>query len=204
MLNDTLGELKAKKQMGVLDMPAYLQEIEQLCLAKLTRETEVYDLKIMKFAGLNINTPEEVQEAINKRGAMSALGVNYIQYQSGKAIEGIGTGAAQGGGEGSGFVMMGAGMGAGVGMGNMMAQGMAGMAAGQPAPFGGQQGAQQPQTPAAAAGPQVTCAKCGTTAPAGTKFCPECGTKVGSPKCPACGIDVPAGTKFCPECGQKL
>ena len=233
VLNDTLGELKAKKQMGVLDMPAYLQEIEQLCLAKLTRETEVYGLKIMKFAGLNINMPEEVQEAINKRGAMSALGVNYIQYQSGKAIEGIGTGAAQGGGEGSGFAMMGAGMGAGVGMGNMMAQGMAGMAACQPAPFGGQQGAQQTQTPAAAAGPQVTCAKCGTTASAGTKFCPECGapmappaagrcancgaallpgakfcpecgTKVGSPKCPACGIDVPAGTKFCPECGQKL
>ncbi|HJK19022.1 MAG TPA: zinc ribbon domain-containing protein, partial [Methanocorpusculum sp.] len=231
VLNDTLGELKAKKQMGVLDMPAYLQEIEQLCLAKLTRETEVYGLKIMKFAGLNINMPEEVQEAINKRGAMSALGVNYIQYQSGKAIEGIGTGAAQGGGEGSGFAMMGAGMGAGVGMGNMMAQGMAGMAAGQPAPFGGQPPAsQQPQGPMAA---QVRCPKCGTTAPAGTKFCPECGTsmvqpesgrctncgavlqpgakfcpecgtKVGSPKCPACGSEVAAGAKFCPECGQKL
>ena len=230
VLNDTLGELKAKKQMGVLDMPAYLQEIEQLCLAKLTRETEVYGLQIMKFAGLNINMPEEVQEAINKRGAMSALGVNYIQYQSGKAIEGIGTGAAQGGGEGSGFAMMGAGMGAGVGMGNMMAQGMAGMAAGQPAPFGGQQPA---AAPAAAAAPVVQCAKCGTTAPAGTKFCPECGspmtapaagvcakcgaallpgakfcpecgTKVGAPTCPACGKEVPAGTKFCPECGQKI
>ena len=231
VLNDTLGELKAKKQMRFLDKPAYLQEIEQLCLAKLARETEVYGLKIMKFAGLNINMPEEVQEAINKRGAMSALGVNYIQYQSGKAIEGIGTGAAQGGGEGSGFAMMGAGMGAGVGMGNMMAQGMAGMAAGQPAPFGGQPPAsQQPQGPMAA---QVRCPKCGTTAPAGTKFCPECGTsmvqpesgrctncgavlqpgakfcpecgtKVGSPKCPACGSEVAAGAKFCPECGQKL
>lgn len=74
----------------------------------------------MKFAGLNINMPEEVQEAINKRGAIS-----YIQYLSGKAIEGIGMGAVQGGGEGSGFAMMGAGMVAGVGMGNMMAQGMA-------------------------------------------------------------------------------
>ncbi|MCQ2356810.1 MAG: hypothetical protein MJ014_07390, partial [Methanocorpusculum sp.] len=42
-----------------LDMPAYLQEIEQLCLAKLTRETEVYGLKIMKFAGLNVNMPED-------------------------------------------------------------------------------------------------------------------------------------------------
>ncbi len=232
ILNDTLGELKAKKQMGVLDMPAYLQEIEQLCLAKLTTETEVYGLKIMKFAGLNINMPEEVQEAINKRGAMSALGVNYMQYQSGKAIEGIGQGAAQGG-EGSGFAMMGAGMGAGMGMGNMMAQGMAG-SGGQPTPFGGQPGAAGTGAPAAqkSSGQTTKCGKCGADVPVGTKFCPECGEKMASgpvctvcgavltpgakfcpecgakisaaQNCPKCGISVPAGTKFCPECGQKI
>lgn len=231
ILNDTLGELKAKKQMGVLDMPAYLQEIEQLCLGKLTTETEVYGLKIMKFAGLNINMPEEVQEAINKRGAMSALGVNYLQYESGKAIEGIGQGAAQGG-EGSGFAMMGAGLGAGMSMGGMMTQSMAG-AGGQPAPFGGQPGAGQ----AAAQKPaekMETCSNCGAKVPSGTKFCPECGQKMapaggltctncgaalapGAKFCPECGTKVetvrrcpkcnavvPAGTKFCPECGQKL
>lgn len=211
VLNDTLGELKTKKQMGVLDMPAYLQEIEQICLGKLTAETEIYGLKIMKFSGLNINMPEEVQEAINKRGAMSALGVNYMQYQSGKAIEGIGQGAAQGG-EGMGFAMMGAGMGAGMGMGNMMAQGMAGMG-GQPAPFGGQQ-AQQPaaQAPAtaaavpAAATQSVKCAKCGSEVSAGTKFCPECGEKMvpaGGLVCANCGAVLAPGTKFCPECGTK-
>ena len=232
ILNDTLGELKAKKQMGVLDMPAYLQEIEQLCLGKLTTETEIYGLKIMKFAGLNINMPEEVQEAINKRGAMSALGVNYIQYQSGKAIEGIGQGAAQGG-EGSGFAMMGAGMGAGMSMGSMMGQSMTG-AGGQPAPFGGQPGA-GPQTAAPKPAENMeTCNNCGANVPAGTKFCPECGQKMvpagGSTctncgaalmpgakfcpecgtkvetvrKCPQCNAAVPQGTKFCPECGQKL
>ena len=231
ILNDTLGELKTKKQMGVLDMPAYLQEIEQLCLGKLTTETEVYGLKIMKFAGLNINMPEEVQEAINKRGAMSALGVNYIQYQSGKAIEGIGQGAAQGG-EGAGFAMMGAGMGAGMGMGNMMAQGMANNGA-QSAPFGAPKAAQQPAAQEQSV-PAAKCGKCGADVPVGTKFCPQCGEKMGSngvstcvncgavlmpgakfcpecgtkvsvsTKCPQCGADVPAGTKFCPECGQKL
>jgi len=231
ILNDTLGELKTKKQMGVLDMPAYLQEIEQLCLGKLTTETEVYGLKIMKFAGLNINMPEEVQEAINKRGAMSALGVNYMQYQSGKAIEGIGQGAAQGG-EGAGFAMMGAGMGAGMGMGNMMAQGMANNGA-QPAPFGAPKATQQPAAQESAV-PSAKCGKCGADVPTGTKFCPQCGEKMGSngvstcvncgavlmpgakfcpecgtkvsvsTKCPQCGADVPAGIKFCPECGQKL
>jgi len=135
VLNDTLGELKAKKQMGILDMPAYLQEIEQLCLAKLTQEVENYGLAIMKFAGLNISLPEEVQEALNKRGAMSALGVNYMQYQSGKAIENMGVGAAKGG-DGAGFAMMGAGMGAGASMGSIMMQGMANNAQQPLAPFG--------------------------------------------------------------------
>ncbi|MCZ0862513.1 SPFH domain-containing protein [Methanocorpusculum vombati] len=210
ILNDTLGELKSKKQMGILDMPAYLQEIEQLCLAKLMKETEIYGLKIMKFTGLNINMPEEVQEAINKRGAMSALGVNYIQYQSGKAIEGIGEGAAQGGGEGAGFAMMGAGMGAGLGMGNMMAQGMSGMGGGQPAPFGGQVPAAAtvaaPQPAAATAAPQPgdSCPKCGNTVPTGTKFCPECGSKLGQSFCSECGAKVMPGMKFCAECGNKL
>ncbi|HJJ71738.1 MAG TPA: SPFH domain-containing protein [Methanocorpusculum sp.] len=193
VLNDILGELKTKKQMGVLDMPAYLQEIEQMCLAKLTAETENYGLKIMKFAGLTISMPDEVQEAINKRGAMSALGVNYMQYQSGKAIENIGVGAAQGG-DGAGFAMMGAGMGAGIGMGNMMMQGMGGGAA----PFGQAQ-------PAAAAPVGKACPKCGTAVPDGAKFCPGCGEKQDAGSfCPECGAAVPAGAKFCPECGKKM
>ena len=195
VLNDILGELKAKKQMGVLDMPAYLQEIEQMSLAKLTAETESYGLKIMKFSGLTISMPDEVQEAINKRGAMSALGVNYMQYQSGKAIENIGVGAAEGG-EGAGFAMMGAGMGAGFGMGNMMMQGMGGMG-GAPAPFG----QAQPQAVSSAR----PCAKCGAAVPEGAKFCPSCGEKqVSGSFCPECGAAVPAGAKFCPECGKKV
>ncbi|MBQ3569998.1 MAG: SPFH domain-containing protein [Methanocorpusculum sp.] len=195
VLNDILGELKAKKQMGVLDMPAYLQEIEQMSLAKLTAETESYGLKIMKFSGLTISMPDEVQEAINKRGAMSALGVNYMQYQSGKAIENIGVGAAEGG-EGAGFAMMGAGMGAGFGMGNMMMQGMGGMG-GAPAPFG----QAQPQAVSSA----KPCAKCGAAVPEGAKFCPSCGEKQDSGSfCPECGAAVPAGAKFCPECGKKV
>ena len=195
VLNDILGELKAKKQMGVLDMPAYLQEIEQMSLAKLTAETESYGLKIMKFSGLTISMPDEVQEAINKRGAMSALGVNYMQYQSGKAIENIGVGAAEGG-DGAGFAMMGAGMGAGFGMGNMMMQGMGGMG-GAPAPFG----QAQPQAVSSAR----PCAKCGAAVPEGAKFCPSCGEKqVSGSFCPECGAAVPAGAKFCPECGKKM
>lgn len=201
VLNDTLGELKTKKQMGVLDMPAYLQEIEQLCLGRLTQEVENYGLAVMKFAGLTISMPDEVQEAINKRGAMSALGVNYMQYQSGKAIENMGVGAAQGG-EGAGFAMMGAGLGAGASMGSMMMQGMQGGQ--QPAPFGAAPAAAVGAAAGAAAS-GAFCPACKAAVPSGAKFCPSCGQKLGGAAfCPECGAKIPAGSKFCPECGQKI
>jgi ribosomal protein L32 len=50
------------------------------------------------------------------------------------------------------------------------------------------------------------CPNDGTLAPAGTKFCPECGTAMLQPAsdpCPNCGAET-HGAKFCPECGTKL
>lgn len=50
------------------------------------------------------------------------------------------------------------------------------------------------------------CPKDGTLAPAGSKFCPECGSPMVQPSatlCPNCGADV-KGAKFCPECGTKI
>ena len=50
-----------------------------------------------------------------------------------------------------------------------------------------------------------TCPQCGHQNPEGTKFCQECGAKVGMQNnCPACGQENPAGVKFCQECGNKL
>jgi hypothetical protein len=58
---------------------------------------------------------------------------------------------------------------------------------------------------------KARCPKDGTLAPAGTKFCPECGNPMEQPKaeqpksdaCPKCGADT-KGAKFCPECGTKI
>jgi hypothetical protein len=50
------------------------------------------------------------------------------------------------------------------------------------------------------------CPNDGTTAPAGTRFCPECGTAMVQPAsalCPGCGTDA-KGAKFCPECGTRV
>jgi len=51
-----------------------------------------------------------------------------------------------------------------------------------------------------------TCPQCGHENPEGTKFCQECGGKLGAQAnvCPSCGTGNPAGVKFCQECGAKL
>ncbi len=59
---------------------------------------------------------------------------------------------------------------------------------------------------ASAAQNAARCPKDGTIAPAGTKFCPECGSPMVQPaadRCPSCGAEV-KGAKFCPECGAKI
>ncbi|MDD1769941.1 MAG: zinc ribbon domain-containing protein [Methanomassiliicoccales archaeon] len=50
---------------------------------------------------------------------------------------------------------------------------------------------------------QTLCPKCGKPAGAG-KFCNNCGAPLGMLVCPKCGAQSPIGTRFCGECGGKL
>ncbi len=64
---------------------------------------------------------------------------------------------------------------------------------------------EQREAAARAARMERTCPQCGTENPEGTKFCQECGAKLGVQNtCPSCGHGNPAGVKFCQECGAKL
>jgi tetratricopeptide (TPR) repeat protein/RNA polymerase subunit RPABC4/transcription elongation factor Spt4 len=53
----------------------------------------------------------------------------------------------------------------------------------------------------------IPCPSCGASIAAGSKFCPECGTKIPENPtakfCGNCGVKLPPGVKFCPECGAK-
>ena len=56
-----------------------------------------------------------------------------------------------------------------------------------------------------AARAQHTCPKCGHENPQGTRFCQECGAKLGEKNlCPSCGQENPLGTRFCGGCGSRL
>ncbi len=189
-LNDALGELKRDKGMGAADMPAYLEEIEQILLVKVDDDVARYGVKIMKLTGLNINLPEEVQKAVDMRGAMGVLGTDYMRYQAGKAMVGATEGGGGGGGGAGNTAAAGMGLGVGAGLGMMMPQMI--------------QGGQAPQA-------TIPCPKCNASVPSNSKFCPSCGEKMGESggggggiSCPKCNAAVPETSKFCPECGAKM
>lgn len=58
---------------------------------------------------------------------------------------------------------------------------------------------------AQAAKAERTCPQCGHVNPEGTKFCQDCGTRLGAQNiCSACGAANPVGVRFCQDCGNRL
>jgi membrane protease subunit (stomatin/prohibitin family) len=125
----TLG----KSGIPVLDLAGNYDEIAKRCKDKMDSEFESLGLKLTRFLIENISLPKEVEEAIDQRSSMGAIGnmFQFTQYQAAKAMREAAT--APGGAAG-----MSMGMGAGVGLGQAMVGAMA-------APMA------QPQAPAAPA-----------------------------------------------------
>jgi membrane protease subunit (stomatin/prohibitin family) len=187
LLYNALGKMKAQG-LKVTDLAANLTNIEQEVLATSPDHLGQYGIEINKISGLTISLPDEVQKAIDTRSEMQVLGVNYMQFQTGKAIDDAANNPSGGAGVTAG---LGAGLGVGYAIGGQMAQGM------------GQAAATR------------SCPNCGSLIPAASKFCPNCGATMpappgpptpagGSKFCPNCGSPITSGTKFCNTCGTKL
>jgi len=91
-----------------------------------------YGIEITSFVVENISVPPEVEQAIDKRSSMAAIGNlnDYVKFQ-------MAEGMTKGGGEGAGMASSAAGLGAGLAMGQQM---MAAMNASQTTPSGGPAG----------------------------------------------------------------
>jgi membrane protease subunit (stomatin/prohibitin family) len=196
-LNDLLGEtLKT-----IFDLPRYYDELATAAKARLSEDFTKYGVDLTDFYVNSITPPDEVQEKIDERSAMGAVGDmnTYMQFKAAQAVQD----AAQGGGDGEGGGAAGAGMGLGLGAGfGAMMPGMIAQSIQQAQQGGG-------AAPAAGAGGAVAataggfCTNCGQGVPQGSKFCPACGTQQAATGCSGCGQPVPEGAKFCPNCGTS-
>lgn len=209
--SDSLGELK----IPAIELAAQYKELGEKIRCQINEDFKGYGLEVTKFYVENVSVPEEVQEAINRRAAMGALGDadQYMKFQAADALRD----AAQNEGGGAG---LGAGLGAGFAVGNQMANAFGSGPLGSTS--GGPAGASSATVPCPTCGKpngagvkfcsecggkmeiaQVPCVKCGAKLREGAKFCSECGSTQEKVKCSNCQFELAPGAKFCPECGTK-
>src|SRR5262249_19829082 len=203
----------------ILGIQAHTNEIEAETLEKVQSFINTYGLQIVRLGNFTISIKEEDEEALKryrKDVQYTKLAGGYQQYSVGQALQGVGEGAAQGGGAGNPAIL-----GIGLGLGQTVAGAGQTVAAGgqvqvrcgscgtlnaENAKFCSSCGTElAPAPPPARAG--VACAKCGTNNAATAKFCANCGQSLQAPAavaCPQCGTQSAPGTKFCPNCGTSL
>ena len=128
-----IKELMPELGIAVLDMEAKVAEMGAKLRDKLQPDFEALGLELCEVQVQDIGLPEEVEKAIDKRGAMAAIGnlQAYAQYETASSIRDAANNP--GGAAGAGV-----GLGAGIAMGAQMMNNMAGAgAAAMPPPIPG-------------------------------------------------------------------
>ncbi len=112
----TLGG--AMKGKSLLDLAEVQADMGDAIRERAKDDFAEVGIELKKVFVTQITPSEEIARAIGQRGAMGALGTNYMEYQAGQAMRD----AAKS--DGSGAAGLGAGLGAGMGIGQAMAGAM--------------------------------------------------------------------------------
>ncbi len=121
------SDAMASAKVPVLDLAARYAELGEALLPAINPAmTSKYGLEIPSFIIENVSLPPEVEQAIDKRSSMAAVGNlnDYIKFQMAESL-------TKGGGEAGGMAGTAAGLGAGLAMGQQM---MSAMGAAQATP----------------------------------------------------------------------
>lgn len=198
---DIIGSLN----VTVVQLASNYIEIGEALQDAVAESFKALGLTLTHFTISNIGLPEEIEKTLKDVTSMNMLG--SIQSEKLSKIQilkqlDIMEQATKNPGMNS-MTQSGMGLGMGMQMAKSFADNMNQMnnvGASNPAP--------QQQAAAAPQGGMMTCSSCGHSIPQGSKFCPECGTKVEAPTgkkfCSQCGNEVAPGAKFCPQCGNKF
>lgn len=182
-VNDWLGT----NMQSILDLPGHYKEFSEAMKPALQQAMAKFGLQLEEFFINNFNLPETVQEAIDKRASMGAIGdvSKYAQFQMADAMRDLANNPGSGGNT------------AGMMMGMMMPGMMFKQLQEGQADMLKQQG-KKPEN-------YIACPKCQGVNEKDSRFCTHCGeAMVVEKRCPSCGTAVHAEAKFCNECGFKM
>lgn len=109
-INSIYADTLAEAKIPVLDLATQYEELGQLVSQRLESKFAQVGVELLDFVIENISLPEEVEEMIDNRSSMGAVGAtNFNQFQVGKSIEDAANnpsgGASDGIGMGMGFGM---------------------------------------------------------------------------------------------------
>ena len=126
-----IKELMPELGIPVIEMSAKVYEMGTKLRERLTPDFDAMGLELVEIQVQNVGLPEEVEKAIDKRGAIAAVGDlrAYTQYETASSIKDAASNP--GGAAGAGM-----GLGAGIAMGANMMNSMSGAAAASAASAG--------------------------------------------------------------------
>jgi membrane protease subunit (stomatin/prohibitin family) len=182
-INDLFGE----KLDTIFDLPRSYDELAVEIKRRLADDFKKYGMELRDFYVNSITPPPEVQQMIDERSGLEAVG-NLDRFFKFKAAKAMGDAAANANGAG-GAAASGMGLGVGAGLGfmipGMIAQGMKGQTA--------------------AVAEATRCPHCHVEVPVDAHFCGSCGAPLATTvTCPGCHAVLPPGAKFCMSCGKKI
>ena len=200
-VKDAISSYLVSKQISILEINAYLEEISEYLKEKMQPVLQEYGINLINFYVNDISVPEDdtavmkLKDALARKAEMNIIGYNYQQERSFDTLEE----AAKN--NGSAGDMMGTGLGLGMGMA-----------------MGGTMGSEFSSISKninTKAEETKTCPSCGASMPKDKRFCSDCGCDTaaqkdkneekdnGTIKCSNCGFEYPNTVKFCPQCGDK-
>ncbi len=93
-----LTDLLASSGIGLLDMPARMDDLSAAARIKLGDQFSKYGLELTEFFISSVTAPEEVQKAIDARASMAVLGDlrAYATYSAANAMQAAGAAGMQG------------------------------------------------------------------------------------------------------------
>ena len=190
-VKNVISQCLIKEDISILEINAHISEISKKLESLLKPELEKYGIELVNFYVTSIEVPEDdpavikLKDALAKKAEMNIVGYDYTTERSFNTLENASKN------EGAGNLMSaGIGIGMGFGVGGQMARQMGNIS-------------EKLDISNTKSKDTVKCKKCGAMVDEDSKFCPECGEKIGN-FCKKCGAKLTrAGQKFCPECGAS-